>query len=83
MSPEVIAIVTVGVSLAALILSGHRSLRADLRTGLAAASAERVAIRNDLHALAKRVARLEGAFPFIARSASAPPPAAPELRTSD
>ena len=55
MSPEVIAIIGVGgatlgvgVSLAALIVSGQRAIRADL------------------HSLGERVARLEGAFPFIA-----------------
>ena len=62
MNAELIAILAVGVSLAALIVSGQRSLQAEL----AAASLERQAIRQDLHALAERVARLEGAFPFLA-----------------
>ena len=109
MSPEVLSILGVGVSLAALVLAGQRSLRAEinsvraqlqeglaaasaeinsvraeinsvraeinsvrtqLQEGLAAASAERGAIRTeiraDLRALAERVARLEGAFPFFA-----------------
>lgn len=66
MSAEVLSILGVGVGLAALVIGGQRSIRADLRTGLAAASAERQAIRTDLHALAERVARLEGAFPFFA-----------------
>ncbi len=63
MSPEVIAILAVGVSLAALIVSGQRSLR----SGLEAATAERASIRQDLHALAERVARIEGALPFLVR----------------
>ena len=50
MSPEVIAIVAVGVSLAALIVTGQR------------------AVRTDLHDLAQRVARIEGALPFLTPS---------------
>ncbi len=91
MGPEVIAIivsvVTVGVSLAALILQGLKSLRGDLaevraglgaatveiRTGLDAATAERQAIRSDLHAIGERVARLEGAFPFLLGAQAAAP----------
>lgn len=65
MSPEVIAILAVGVSLAALLIPGQRAIRAELREGLAAATAERAAIRADLHALGERVARLEGAVPFL------------------
>lgn len=81
MGPEVIAIITsvitVGVSLAALILQGLRSIRTELtqvRAGLDAATVERQAIRSDLHALGERVARLEGAFPFLlgARAAATP-----------
>ncbi len=67
MSPEVIAILsvgaTLGVGLGGLIISGNRSLRA----GLEAATAERASIRQDLHALAERVARIEGALPFLVR----------------
>ena len=84
MSAEVIAILSVGVALAAVMVSGQRALRAEiravrtdlaaeiqsvrveLREGLAAAAAERAAIRTDLRALAERVARLEGAVPFLA-----------------
>ena len=80
MGPEVIAIiisvVTVGVSLAALILRGLKSLRGDLaevRTGLDAATAERQAIRSDLHAIGERIARLEGAFPFLLGAQAAAP----------
>lgn len=67
MSPEVIAILsvgaTLGVGLGGLIISGNRSLRA----GLEAATAERASIRQDLHALAERVARIEGALSFLVR----------------
>ena len=51
------------MSLAALMVSGQRSLR----SGLEAATAERASIRQDLHALAERVARIEGALPFLVR----------------
>lgn len=61
MSPEVIAILGVGVSLAALILSGQRSLRSEIQT----VRADIAALREDVHALAERVARLEGAVPFL------------------
>lgn len=60
MSPEVIAIVAVGVSLAALIVTGQR------------------AVRTDLHDLAQRVARIEGALPFLT-----PPPAGAQRRQTD
>ncbi len=87
MDASLIAILAVGVSLAALILTGQRSMRAEvaalrtelrdeLRDGLAAASAERQAIRRDVQSLTERVARLEGAIPFLShRQASSPPPA--------
>ncbi len=48
MNPELIAILGVGVSLAAIVVSGQRSLRTELRSGLAEASAERRAIRTEL-----------------------------------
>ncbi len=53
-------------------------LRTELRDGLAAASAERQAIRQDVQSLAERVARLEGAVPFLTprRESSAPPASA-------
>ncbi len=74
MSPEVIAILGVGVSLGVglggLIVSGQRSLRA----GLEAASAERASIRQDLHLLAERVARIEGALPFLVNRPKATEP---------
>ncbi len=69
MNPELIAVLGVGIavlgvgaSLAALIVGGQRSIRSEL-----------AAIRADLHVLGERVARLEGAFPFIsARRQSEP-----------
>jgi len=62
MIPEFYAILAVGVSLAGLILTGQRIV-----------SNERQAIRQGLHAIAERVARLEGAFPFLAPR-NIPPP---------
>lgn len=55
MNAELIAILGVGASLAALIVGGQRSIRADLKN------------------LGERVARLEGAFPFIAARLPEPP----------
>lgn len=60
MSPEVIAILGVGVCLAVLILSGQRSLLGRMDRLEAA-----------MHSLGERVARLEGAVPFLV-----PPPSA-------
>ncbi len=53
-------------------------LRTELRDGLAAASAERQAIRREVQSLAERVARLEGAVPFLTprKESSAPPASA-------
>lgn len=61
MSTEVLSILGVGVSLAALILSGQRNLRSEIQT----VRADIAALRDDVHALAERVARLEGAVPFL------------------
>ena len=49
MSPEIIAIASVGVALAGLILTGQRAIRAEL-----------AAQRHDLAALRERMAHLEG-----------------------
>ncbi len=111
MDASLVAILAVGVSLAALMLTGLRSVRAEirdvraeiggvrtelraeiaelrtelraeiaelrteLRDGLAAASAERQAIRREVQSLAERVARLEGAVPFLTPRKESPPPA--------
>ncbi len=56
MSPEFLAIVTVGTALAALILTGQRTIRADL----AAQRQDLAAQRQDLAALRERMAHLEG-----------------------
>ena len=56
MSPEIIAIVTVGTALAALILTGQRTIRAEL----AAQRQDLAAQRQDLAALRERMAHLEG-----------------------
>ena len=94
MDPLQVGVLAIGVSLAALVLAGQRSLRTEfrdrfevlrdenaklrteLREGLAAASVERQAIRQDVQSLAERVARLEGAIPFLSRRReNSPPPA--------
>lgn len=49
MSPELIAIASVGAALAGLILSGQRAMRQEIAT-----------LREDLAALRERMARLEG-----------------------
>ncbi len=49
MSPEIIAIVSVGVALAGLILTGQRAMRQEIAT-----------LREDLAALRERMAHLEG-----------------------
>lgn len=77
MSPEVIAILGVGVSLAALILSGQRSVNARM---------DRLEVRMErleaaIHALAERVARLEGAVPFLT-TRPLPGPGQPETQVS-
>ena len=56
MSPEIIAIATVGTALAALILTGQRTIRAEL----AAQRQDLTALRQDLAALRERMAHLEG-----------------------
>ena len=75
MNPELAAILGLGVaglgvgaSLAALILSGDRSLSARLDR-----------VETAIHSLSDRVARIEGAFPFLATrlaAPGAPPPSA-------
>ena len=49
MSPEMIAILSVGVALAGLILTGQRAMRQEIAT-----------LREDLAALRERMAHLEG-----------------------
>ncbi len=56
MSPEIIAIASVGVALAGLILTGQRAIRAEQ----AAQRLEIAALREDLAALRERMAHLEG-----------------------
>ena len=63
MSPEIIAIATVGTALAALILTGQRTIRAELaaqRQDLAAQRQDLAAQRQDLAALRERMAHLAG-----------------------
>ena len=56
MSPEFIAIVSVGVALAGLILTGQRAMRQEIAT----LREEIAALREDLAALCERMAHLEG-----------------------
>ena len=56
MSPEIIAIVSVGVALAGLILTGQRAIR----TEQMAQRQEIAALREDFAALRERMAHLEG-----------------------
>ena len=63
MSPEIIAIASVGVALAGLILTGQRAIRAEQaaqRQEIAALREEIAAQREDLAALRERMAHLEG-----------------------
>ena len=63
MSAEAIAIAGVGVALLTVLVPLLVSIRGDVRD-LRAATA---AIRRDLHALAERVARIEGAMGAMAK----------------
>ena len=67
MDPSLIAILAVGVSLAALIVGGQRALRADFRTEIGGLRTEigslgdRVTkVEDAIHAIDTRVARIEG-----------------------
>jgi len=51
-------------------------LRTEVREGFATASVERQEIRRDVQSLAERVARLEGAIPFLSPRRKSPPPPA-------
>ena len=56
MSVELIGIVTVGVALAGLILTGNRGLRQDMRQDMAQLESR---LRDDIKQLGDRVGRLE------------------------
>ena len=63
MSGEIIAIVTVGVAIAGLILNGQRGLRAEiagLRGEIVGLRGEITEIRSELARLRERMAHLEG-----------------------
>ncbi len=63
MSPEIIAIASVGVALAGLILTGQKAMRAELaaqRQETAALRKDLTALREDFAALRERMAHLEG-----------------------
>ena len=56
MSPEIIAVASVGIALAGLILTSQRTIRAEL----VAQRQDFAAFREDLAALRERMAHLEG-----------------------
>ena len=56
MSPEIIAIASVGVALAGLILTGQRAMRQEV----AALRKDLTALREDFATLRERMAHLEG-----------------------
>lgn len=75
MAAEAIAIVAVGatlfvgmIAIAALVHAGERTAAEDRR----AAAEDRRAIMEAIRQLSDRIARLEGAFPFLAAAAAAP-----------
>ena len=83
MSAEAVAIAGVGVALLAVLVPLLVSIRGDVRD----LRVETAAIRRDLHALAERVARIEGALGAIAghwRPANGAPvsPAAPSAEAT-
>ena len=81
MSAEAIAIAGVGVALLAVLVPLLVSIRGDVRD----LRDETAAIRRDLHALAERVARIEGALgalasPWRPANGASVPPAAPSTK---
>lgn len=80
MSAEAISIAGVGVALLTVLVPLLVSIRGDVRD----LRAEAAAIRRDLHALAERVARIEGALagPWRPANGSPVPPAAPSTEAA-
>lgn len=62
MSPELIAILAVGVALAGLIHTGQRTMRAELRAEIAELRKELAELRKEVAELRERMSRLEGLF---------------------
>ena len=63
MTPDMISILAVGVTLAGLILNGQRQIRADqreLQRGMAQLRAEFTDLRREVSGLDARLSRLEG-----------------------
>ena len=60
MSPEIITIVSVGVALAGLILTGQRAIRTELATQRQEIVTLRKDVSEELAALRERMAHLEG-----------------------
>ena len=83
MSAEAIAIAGVGVALLAVLVPLLVSIRGDVRD----LRAETAAIRRALHALAERVARIEGAMsalagPWRPANGAPTPPVAPSTEAT-
>lgn len=60
MSAELIGILSVGVALAALLMTNIRSLREEMRAGMRTLREDMRRMENRLDALEQRMARLEG-----------------------
>ena len=60
MSNELIAILSVGIALAAMMLTQIRNLRTDLTKLIEGQAIEIAEIKKDVHALGERMAHLEG-----------------------
>ena len=71
MSPEIIAIITAAIALAAVILPGQHAMRRDI----AGLHRDLGGLHRDMADLRERMARLEGLFEGFTRRETAPPPA--------
>ncbi len=65
MSPELIAILGVGIALAGMIWQGQRSLRTDLGARMDRIEARMDGIEGQLREIRDRLARLEGKVDFL------------------
>ena len=67
MSMELIAIISVGVALAGLILNGQRTQRADIKSLQEQTQAEFKAVREEISGLRERMAHVEGLLEGLLR----------------
>ena len=74
MTPEMIAIIAVGVTLAGMILHANRETRRDLGGRIDALSGRVEALSGGVNALEQRMARLEGLFKGLTRGKIELPP---------